>query len=207
MYVSQFLLINFYYILFWIQIMKGIAAENLIESFPHYIFQFVIGQPIYDSIAEVHLKLSSNAASILSNRGNGKLGHLFLTLSEVRNTLSTAQFVPLANPGLNPDIPEGATGYQIANLRRNDDNLLEEFNTYDQADKILKSINIVTFEEAYIRSLRNKKSAMPILPLMILFVIFMTRMPVFQCRIWATMATGSKFHMILTYLLKFWSIK
>ena len=119
--------------------MKGVTAEKLIESFPHPTIQPVIGQPTYDAIAEVHLKLNANAASIFSNRGNGKLGHLFLTSPEACNTLSTVQFVPPPNPGLNPDIPEGATGHQIASLRRNHDNLLEEFNTYDQADKVNKN--------------------------------------------------------------------
>ena len=137
--------------------MKGVTAEKLIESFLHLSIQPVIGQPTYDSIAEVHLKLNANAASIHSNHGNGQLGHLFLTMQpEVQNTLSTTPFVPSANPGLNPVISDGATGNQISNLRRNHDNLLEEFNTYDQADKALKSLVITTFDEVCTRSLRNK---------------------------------------------------
>ena len=136
--------------------MKGVTAEHLIESFPHPTIQPIIGRPNYDSIAAFHLKLNANAASIHSNRGNGKLGHLFLTAPEVCNTLSTATFIPPTNPGLNPDMPKGATGNQISSLRRNHDNLLEEFNTYDQADKALKSQVIATFEEPCIRTLRNK---------------------------------------------------
>ena len=137
--------------------MKGVTAEHLIESFPHPTIQPIVGQPTYDSIADFHLKLNANAASIHSNRGNGKLGHFFLTAQPgVYDTLSTTTFVPPTNPGLNPDTPDGATGNQISSLRRNHDNLLEEFNTFDQADKALKSLVIATFDEACIRSLRNK---------------------------------------------------
>ena len=136
--------------------MKGVTAEDLIESFPHPTIQPIIGRPNYDSITEFHLKLNANAASIHSNRGNGKLSHLFLTAPEVCNALSTTDFVPPTNPGLNPEIPDGATGNQISSLRRNHDNLLEEFNTYDQADKALKSQVIATFDEPCIRCLRNK---------------------------------------------------
>ena len=60
------------------------------------------------------------------------------------------------NLGLNLDIPEVATRHHISSIRRNHDKLLEEFTTYDQANKALKSITIATFEEVHIRALRNK---------------------------------------------------
>ena len=110
--------------------MKGVTAEHLIESFPHPTIQPIIERPNYNSIADFHLKLNANAASIHSNRGNGKLGHLFLTAPKVYNTLSTTDFVPPTNPRLNLEIPDRATGNQISSLRRNHDNLLEEFNTF-----------------------------------------------------------------------------
>ena len=78
--------------------------------------------------------------------GNEKLVHIFLTAQhEVHNALPTTPFLPPPNPGINLVIPDAATGHQISSLRRNHDNLLEEFNTCDQDDKALKSLAIATF--------------------------------------------------------------
>ena len=46
-------------------------AEKIIESFPHPTILPIVGQSTYESIAEVHLKLNTNAASVYSHRGNG----------------------------------------------------------------------------------------------------------------------------------------
>ena len=51
--------------------MTATTAEKIIETFPHPTIIPIIGQPNYESIAEVHLKLNTNAASIHSHRGNG----------------------------------------------------------------------------------------------------------------------------------------
>ena len=137
--------------------MKALTADKLIESFPHPTMPPVLGLPTCKTIAPVHLKLNANAASMHSNRGNGKIGLLFLTLQPaVLNTLSTPHFDPPTNPGPNPTIPEKSTSSQIADLRRTHDFQLEEFNQFDQADKALKSILINTFDEIYIRSLRHR---------------------------------------------------
>ena len=59
--------------------------------------------------------LNANAASVHSNRGNGKLGMLFLTLSGVAcATLSTIPSVSPVNPGQNPDMAFGVTGRHIS---------------------------------------------------------------------------------------------
>ena len=90
--------------------MKALTADKLIESFPHPTTPPVLGMPAHKTIAPVHLKLNANAASMHSNRGNGKIGHLILTLKPaVLNTLSTPQFVPPTNPGPNPIMPEKST--------------------------------------------------------------------------------------------------
>ena len=56
------------------------ALDKVVELFPHPTVQPIVGQPSYETIAELELKLNTNAASVHSNRGDGKLGLLFLTV-------------------------------------------------------------------------------------------------------------------------------
>jgi len=134
-----------------------IAIDKIIESFPHTSITRICGLPTCDFISAAHLQLNSNAASIHSHRGNGKLGLLFLTLKlEVYNTLSTIEFIPPVNPGPEPIIPDSSTGPAIAEIRRAHQEQYAEYLQYDQVDKALKSILIAAVDEAYIRSLRHK---------------------------------------------------
>ena len=66
------------------------ASKKIIESFPHPTIVPIVEQPTYETITKLHLKLNTNAVSIHSNRGNGQLDLIFLTLKlEVYNTIST----------------------------------------------------------------------------------------------------------------------
>ena len=94
------------------------SAEKIVENFPHPTIQPIVGQPTYESLAELHLKLNANAASVHSNRGNGQFGLIYLTLKgEVYATLSAVPFVPPDNPGQNPTVPAGSTVAQITEIR------------------------------------------------------------------------------------------
>ena len=94
------------------------SIEKIVDGFPFPTINPIIGTPDYKSIADIHLKLNSNAASVQSNIGCGTLGLLFLTVSPaIYATLSTTMFVPLVNPGLKPSIPTGSTGVVISDLR------------------------------------------------------------------------------------------
>ena len=57
--------------------------NKVINSFPHPTIQLILGQPTYETIAEVHLKLSTNVMSVHLHMRNGKLGLLFLTIATV----------------------------------------------------------------------------------------------------------------------------
>ena len=56
------------------------TIDKIVEGFPFPTIDPIIGEPNYEKIAEVHLKLNSNAASVQSNLGCGTLGLLYLTL-------------------------------------------------------------------------------------------------------------------------------
>ena len=86
------------------------SIENIFDGFLFPMINPIVGTPDYKSIAEIHLKLNSNAASVQSNLGCGMLGLLFLTIStDVYATLSDVAFVPPVNPVPEPNIPAGAT--------------------------------------------------------------------------------------------------
>ena len=134
-----------------------LALEKILESFPHPTVSPIIGQPSYETIAELQLKLNTNAASIYSHRGKVRLGLLFLTVKPaVYNTQSTVTFDPPTNPGQNPTIPTGSAGLQILDIRRRHKDQFDEFQTYQQTNRTLKTILIASINEAYIRSLRDK---------------------------------------------------
>jgi hypothetical protein len=133
------------------------TLDRIIESFPHPTIMPIVGQPTYETLAEVHLKLNTNAASVQSHLGNGLLGLLYLTVSPaVYNTQSAVNFTPPANPGPSPIIPANSTGPQIADIRRQHDIATALYKQYDATDKALKSLLIAAVDDTYVRSLRDK---------------------------------------------------
>ena len=70
------------------------TTAKIVEDFLFPHVSPIIGQPTYDSLAEIHLKVNANKASAHSNLGNGLLGLLYLTISPaVYGTLSTEPFI------------------------------------------------------------------------------------------------------------------
>ena len=57
--------------------------DKIIEGFSHLMITPIIGIPLYESIAEVHIKLNSIAASVHSELGNGALGLFSLAVTPV----------------------------------------------------------------------------------------------------------------------------
>jgi hypothetical protein len=73
--------------------------DPIAEVFPNPLLLPINGIPTYESIAELHIQLKANAASVQSNLGDGQLGLLPLTLPpEVYNTLSAVPFIAPVNP-------------------------------------------------------------------------------------------------------------
>ena len=90
------------------------SIDKIMDSFPYPSIPPIIGQPGYDTISEVHLKLSVNAASIQPHLGCGTLGLFYVTVTpDVYNMLYNIDFIPPTNPGIDPNIPE----YRSPDLR------------------------------------------------------------------------------------------
>ena len=131
--------------------------DKIVDGFPFQTIDPIIGTPDYESIADIHLKLNSNAASVQFNLGCGTLGLLFLTVSPaVYATLSTTEFVPPVNSGPEPIIPTGSTGAAISDLWYHHTKSTKIFTEYENTDKSLCQILLASTDELYVRSLRHK---------------------------------------------------
>ena len=133
------------------------SINKIVDRFPFPTIDPIIGTPDYERIADLHLKLNSNATSVQSNLGCGTLGLLFLTvLPAVYATLSTTSFVPPVNPGPEPSTPTGSTGAVIADLRYHHNKSTKIFTDYENTEKALRQLLLASTEELYVRSLRHK---------------------------------------------------
>ena len=95
------------------------ALEKNVELFPHPTIPPIVGQPSYETISKLQLNLNTDAASIYSHRGDGRLGTFYLTVKpELYNIKSATPFVSPVNPGQNPTIPANSMGPQISESKR-----------------------------------------------------------------------------------------
>ena len=133
------------------------SIKKIVDGFPFPTIDPIIGTLDYESIADIHLKLNSNAASVQSNLGCGKLGLLFLTVSPaVYATLSTTTFVPPVNPGPEPIIPTGLTSAVIAELQYHHTEATKIFTKYENTDKALHRLLLASTDKLDVRSIRHK---------------------------------------------------
>ena len=115
------------------------TIAKIVEGFLFPHLSPIIGNPTYDSLAELHLKLNTNAASVHSSLGHGLLCLLFFTISPaVYNTLSVVSFAPLVNPGATVIIPIDTTDPAVVTLRRTHGIALVLFNKCNNTNKALK---------------------------------------------------------------------
>jgi hypothetical protein len=137
--------------------MVATAIDKLVDNFPHPNLSPIMGQPTYEILAQLYLKLNSNAASIHSNLGNGQLGLLQLTLSaDVYNTLSATPFISPTNPGESVTIPRNSTDSDITEPNHAHDKATALFRQYNAADKALKQQIVGAVEDMFLRPLRSK---------------------------------------------------
>ena len=133
------------------------SLEKVIESLPHPKILPIVGEPTYETLAEINLKLNTNSASVHSHLLNGQLGLLYLTvLPDVYLTHSATPFVPPANVGPPPTVPNGSTAVQTTSIRQQHELDTQLYRKYDTTDKALMSLLIASVDETYIWSLRNK---------------------------------------------------
>ena len=115
------------------------SIDTIVEGFPFQTINLILGDPKYKKIAEVHIKLNSNAFSVHSNLGNSTLVLLYLTLSPAAYaTLSDTASVVSVNPGAAPVIPTSSTASQKSDLHYSLTAAENIFTEYDCTDKSLR---------------------------------------------------------------------
>ena len=133
------------------------AINKILDGFPFPTISPIIGDPNYKTIAEIHLKLNSNAVSVQSNLRCGTLGLLHLTLSPaVYAIISATAFIAPVNSSNETTIPSIASAPQITNLQYTHDVATTVFNKYDKTDKALCKMLIGAVDEIFIQSLRHR---------------------------------------------------
>ena len=128
---------------------------HITDNFPHKHVTPIVGQPTYETIKELHLKLNENAVKVHSNLGNGSLGYLGVTVSPaIYNTLSATPFVTPVNPGNAPVFPAGAQNPQIVNIRRVFTDATASFNKYNAVGNAISALIIEAIDPMYLAALR-----------------------------------------------------
>jgi len=137
--------------------MQANTTADIMGAFPNPSLTPIIGLPTYAAIAEIHLLLNQNAASVDSDLGGGQHGHLALTVSAaVYATISAIPFVAPINPGPHPIQAPGATAAQIAEANRIHDATLRVWRQYQATDKALKQLLLQAVDPVYVQPLRNR---------------------------------------------------
>jgi hypothetical protein len=133
------------------------SVESIREGFPFLTIVKQPGLPTYKIIAEVHLKLKANAASVVSKLGGGTHGLLGLVLpTATYTTLTNVHFNAPNNPGTTPNLADGGTTAQINEAVRQHKENLRIWRKYNATNKALQQQLINIFDEPYIRGLRDQ---------------------------------------------------
>lgn len=133
------------------------TMETVKENFPHPHIPAQPGMPTYDIIASVHRKLKANAASVASTLGGGTHGLLGLTiLPATYQTVTGYPFIPPINPGNLPTIAPTASQAHIGEAVRQHKERLKIWKEYNATDLALKNQLLTTFDEVYLKGLRNR---------------------------------------------------
>lgn len=112
--------------------------------------------PTFRSLQITQKELNANASSVYSNRGGGLHGHLALTIpTTVYDAKTTVPFVVPPVPPAAPDIPDGATQFQIAEANRQHVEDHKAFKLYHDVDKALRNLLIAATPAVYIETLED----------------------------------------------------
>ena len=135
----------------------SLDPEKIRESFPNPTIPKITGTPNYFSIAEAHMPLNANSASVYSARGNGALGHYILTATATEYLRQAGvNFIRPSNPGVHPIVPTGSTDPQIQYIKREHEERIREYRLFNATDAALKLQLIKAVDETYIRGIRDR---------------------------------------------------
>ena len=104
------------------------SIEKIVDRFLFPTNDLIIGTLDHESVADIHLKLNPNAASVQSNLGCGTLNLLFLTVSPA--VYATLWYCHIEATKI--------------------------FTKYENMDKALRQLLLASTDKLYVRSIGNK---------------------------------------------------
>ena len=109
-------------------------------------------KPTLPQIRTLQRQINSNAMAVTSTRGGGGHGHLALVMlpGDYNAIPNTAPWIAPVHPGMQPVIPQGATGPQISAITRQYKADLEEYLTYKATEAALRKALIQAIPPIYI---------------------------------------------------------
>jgi hypothetical protein len=114
--------------------------------------------PTYETLQPFIEQLNANATSVPSTGGDGRLGHLFITIGDAAYTLlsnGNVPFVPPANPG--PFVPlHGGTAAATSEHRAQYTESQRLFSTYQGTDAALTQQILTATDPKFVSSLRHR---------------------------------------------------
>ena len=113
--------------------------------------------PSYASLSVIATDLNVNAISVHSNRGNGKLGHLSLTITNTAYLVKSGNvtFDIFTQPSIQTTYTDRATSFQITEANRQHDKQLKDFYVYNQTDNTLKRLLLAAILDTYTDAIKN----------------------------------------------------
>ena len=131
------------------------AVKKLIGSMPYPILTKIEGIPSYEDIKIVNDELTGNAVTVTTNLGGGLVGYARLTLTAaVYATICPLAWVSPVNPGVQAQIPQGATSAQITSINRAFDKDFQLYADFVAVGNALKKQLIAAVDDVYISSLK-----------------------------------------------------
>ena len=132
------------------------TVDNIKENFPEDPIPRIQGEPSFETIAEVHRVLNSNASSVPTMLGGGRHGYLGLTITHAAYVTLTGQaFVYPINPGPVPVVPANSRAARIAEIEHIHRETLRIYNECQNVGKALKKQLLEAVDDVYFRSLRS----------------------------------------------------
>ena len=139
--------------------MSSYSSPSVDTNFPHTPLTTIdTNSPTSHALLSVIAKeVNANAISVHSNRGNGRLGYLSLTITTTVYLVKSGNVafdVPL-HPGTQASHALGATSYQITEANRQHDAELKNFYVYKQTDNILKRLLLAAIPDTYTDAIKD----------------------------------------------------
>ena len=126
---------------------KGVFVDFLTPILPK-----IYGEPTIEGLIKIHILISGNTASVVSNHGGGQHGHLTMTMTAADYRAQTGfAFVPPHNPG---DYPQSMGNAQEQALRTEKFGQNQAlFHKYISVERALKRQIVTAVEPVLLSSL------------------------------------------------------